>query len=128
MCDLWPLRCTAQLIKSEPLEITYSYWDGTGHRRKVVVKKGDSIGDFLKACRDQVRSPEQPEPLSIRGSRFWGEDTASQFPQKACRGQVYSSWRKSSEAQLGSSEIRDHVLRLRSERHLDQLPLKARPG
>ena len=46
-----------QLIKNEPLEITYSYWDGTGHRRKVVVKKGDTIADFLKACRDQARAP-----------------------------------------------------------------------
>ena len=52
-------RSAAQLIKNESLEITYSYWDGTGHRRKVVVKKGDSIGDFLKACRDQA----SPLPL-----------------------------------------------------------------
>lgn len=48
-------RVVSQLIKNEPLEITYSYWDGTGHRRKVVVKKGNTIGDFLKACRDQAR-------------------------------------------------------------------------
>ena len=45
----------AQIIKNEPLEITFSYWDGSGHRRKVVVKKGDSINDFLKACRDTAR-------------------------------------------------------------------------
>ena len=49
------MLCT-QIIKNEPLEITFSYWDGSGHRRKVVVKKGDSINDFLKACRDTARS------------------------------------------------------------------------
>ncbi len=48
----------AQIIKNEPLEITFSYWDGSGHRRKVVVKKGDSINDFLKACRDTARASE----------------------------------------------------------------------
>lgn len=41
-------------IKAEPLEITYSYWDGQGHRRNITVKKGDTIGAFLKAARDQL--------------------------------------------------------------------------
>ena len=34
--------------------VTYSYWDGSGHRRNLTVKKGDSIGGFLKAVRDQL--------------------------------------------------------------------------
>eukprot|EP00878_Enallax_costatus_P021732 GHUV01023023.1.p1 GENE.GHUV01023023.1~~GHUV01023023.1.p1 ORF type:complete len:354 (+),score=142.08 GHUV01023023.1:159-1220(+) len=42
-----------EAVKNEPLEIVYSYWDGTGHRRKVTVRKGDSIGAFLKAVREQ---------------------------------------------------------------------------
>eukprot|EP00198_Chlamydomonas_reinhardtii_P003194 XP_001692530.1 predicted protein [Chlamydomonas reinhardtii] len=45
------------VIKAEPLTITYSYWNGTGHRRNVSVKKGDSIGGFLKAVREQL-APE----------------------------------------------------------------------
>ncbi|GLI67198.1 hypothetical protein VaNZ11_011120 [Volvox africanus] len=44
-------------VKAEPLMITYSYWNGTGHRRNVTVKKGDSIGLFLKAVREQL-APE----------------------------------------------------------------------
>ncbi|PWN30354.1 XAP5-domain-containing protein [Jaminaea rosea] len=40
-------------IKQESIEITYSYWDGTGHRKTVQCKKGDSIGQFLEACRAQ---------------------------------------------------------------------------
>jgi protein FAM50 len=38
-------------MKEEKLEITYSYWDGTGHRRTVVVKKGDTVGEFLALVR-----------------------------------------------------------------------------
>ena len=38
-------------LKKELLEITYSYWDGSGHRRTVTVKKGDSIAEFLEQVR-----------------------------------------------------------------------------
>ncbi|KAI6701110.1 hypothetical protein NL676_015434 [Syzygium grande] len=44
-------------IRNEPLEITYSYWDGTGHRRVIQVRKGDKIGDFLRAVQQQL-APE----------------------------------------------------------------------
>ena len=44
-------------IRNEPLEITYSYWDGTGHRRVIQVRKGDSIGEFLRAVQQQL-APE----------------------------------------------------------------------
>ena len=48
----WERRQKA--IKEEPLDITYSYWNGTGHRRSVTVKKGDTVGTFLKAVLEQV--------------------------------------------------------------------------
>ncbi|GAB2221905.1 hypothetical protein Droror1_Dr00013099 [Drosera rotundifolia] len=44
-------------IKNEALEITYSYWDGTGHRRVIQVRKGDKIGEFLRAVQQQL-APE----------------------------------------------------------------------
>ncbi|CAG8482252.1 7854_t:CDS:10 [Ambispora leptoticha] len=40
-------------IKNEKISITYSYWDGTGHRKTVTCKKGDTIGNFLEKCRQQ---------------------------------------------------------------------------
>ncbi|KAJ1965314.1 hypothetical protein IWQ62_002695 [Dispira parvispora] len=40
-------------IKGETISITYSYWDGSGHRRVVQCKKGDSIATFLDKCRQQ---------------------------------------------------------------------------
>jgi hypothetical protein len=29
------------------VEITYSYWDGSGHRKTITVKKGNSVYQFL---------------------------------------------------------------------------------
>mmetsp|Transcript_51372 Transcript_51372/g.154346 ORF Transcript_51372/g.154346 Transcript_51372/m.154346 type:complete len:383 (-) Transcript_51372:26-1174(-) len=44
-------RDLQERTQSEALEITYSYWDGTGHRRTVQVKKGDTVGRFLELIR-----------------------------------------------------------------------------
>ncbi|PRW18417.1 XAP5 CIRCADIAN TIMEKEEPER [Chlorella sorokiniana] len=41
-------------IKAEPLEIIYSYYNGTGHRRAITVRKGDTVGQFLKAVVEQL--------------------------------------------------------------------------
>lgn len=35
-------------MKNEEIEITFSYWDGSGHRRSVRMKKGNSIYQFLQ--------------------------------------------------------------------------------
>ncbi|KAI8990162.1 FAM50A protein [Pilobolus umbonatus] len=40
-------------IKNERIDITYSFWDGSGHRKTVTCKKGDSVQQFLDACRQQ---------------------------------------------------------------------------
>ncbi|KAF9265586.1 XAP5-domain-containing protein [Marasmius fiardii PR-910] len=40
-------------LKQEDIEITYSYWDGSGHRKTVTCKKGDKISTFLEKCRQQ---------------------------------------------------------------------------
>nr|CAB3244498.1 protein FAM50A [Phallusia mammillata] len=42
-------------LKNEEIEITYSYWDGSGHRRKVKMKKGNSVQQFLIKCLEQLR-------------------------------------------------------------------------
>ncbi|WVR08010.1 hypothetical protein IAU60_005054 [Kwoniella sp. DSM 27419] len=38
-------------MKTEPIEVTYSFWDGSGHRKSV--EKGDDIATFLSKCRQQ---------------------------------------------------------------------------
>lgn len=40
-------------MKKEEIEIIYSYWDGSGHRKSVSCKKGDEISTFLEKCRQQ---------------------------------------------------------------------------
>ncbi|NP_001080084.1 protein FAM50A-A [Xenopus laevis] len=42
-------------IKSEEIEITFSYWDGSGHRRTVKMKKGNSIQQFLQKALESLR-------------------------------------------------------------------------
>lgn len=56
-----------QVLKNEPLEVTYSYFDGSGHRRLITVKQGDTIGDFLKAVREQLA----PDFKDIRSAALW---------------------------------------------------------
>jgi len=46
----------AQLMKNEPLKITYSYWDGQGHRRTLSIRKGDSVGQFLQKVKEQLQA------------------------------------------------------------------------
>jgi protein FAM50 len=43
-----------EVMKAENVEITYSYWDGSGHRNSVQCKKGDTIASFLEKCRQQI--------------------------------------------------------------------------
>mmetsp|Transcript_12198 Transcript_12198/g.28721 ORF Transcript_12198/g.28721 Transcript_12198/m.28721 type:complete len:373 (+) Transcript_12198:141-1259(+) len=43
-----------ETMKEEILQVTYSYWDGSGHRRTVQCKKGDTIGQFLELVRSDL--------------------------------------------------------------------------
>ncbi|XP_067012860.1 protein FAM50 homolog [Anabrus simplex] len=42
-------------LKEEEIEITFSYWDGSGHRRTVRMKKGNSMYQFLQRCLELLR-------------------------------------------------------------------------
>ncbi|KAL3288169.1 hypothetical protein HHI36_002620 [Cryptolaemus montrouzieri] len=42
-------------LKEEDIDITFSYWDGSGHRRTVRVKKGNSIYQFLQRALELLR-------------------------------------------------------------------------
>ncbi|XP_077494132.1 protein FAM50 homolog [Amblyomma americanum] len=44
-----------QQLKNEDIEITFSYWDGSGHRKVVRMKKGNSIYQFLQKCLELLR-------------------------------------------------------------------------
>ncbi|XP_070557900.1 protein FAM50A-like [Ptychodera flava] len=42
-------------LKNEDVEITFSYWDGSGHRRSVQMKKGSTIQYFLQKAVEMLR-------------------------------------------------------------------------
>jgi len=42
-------------LKEEEISITFSYWDGSGHRRTIVMKKGNTIYQFLQKVLEQLR-------------------------------------------------------------------------
>ncbi|KAJ2083900.1 hypothetical protein H4R24_000430 [Coemansia sp. RSA 988] len=41
-------------VKKESITVTYSYWDGSGHRKQARCIKGDTIAQFLEKCKAQV--------------------------------------------------------------------------
>lgn len=41
-------------IRKESLEITFSYFDGSGHRRSATIEKGSTVGDFLEQVRQSL--------------------------------------------------------------------------
>uniref|UniRef100_A0A672I413 FAM50A/XAP5 C-terminal domain-containing protein n=1 Tax=Salarias fasciatus TaxID=181472 RepID=A0A672I413_SALFA len=49
----WELK--QEKIKSEEIEITFSYWDGSGHRKTVKMKKGNTIQNFLQKALEVLR-------------------------------------------------------------------------
>ena len=42
-------------VIEQEIEVTYSYWDGSGHRRNTVVTKGTTIAQFLDSIRTEFK-------------------------------------------------------------------------
>ncbi|CAH1390922.1 unnamed protein product [Nezara viridula] len=55
--DIKPIEWVAKqsTLKEEDIDITFSYWDGSGHRKTVRMKKGNSIYQFLQRCLEVLR-------------------------------------------------------------------------
>ncbi|XP_047023738.1 protein FAM50 homolog [Helicoverpa zea] len=60
---------TQASLKDEPITVTFSYWDGSGHRRNVTLKKGNSIYQFLQRCLDTLR-PEFSELKTVSADQL----------------------------------------------------------
>jgi protein FAM50 len=56
-------------LKAEEIEITFSYWDGSGHRRNLMVKKGNSIYQFLQKALEDLR-PDFPELRAVTADQL----------------------------------------------------------
>lgn len=57
-------------LKDEEIEITFSYWDGSGHRRSIVQKKGNSIYQFLQKTLEEVLRKEFPELKAVSADQL----------------------------------------------------------
>ncbi|KAI5643597.1 XAP5, circadian clock regulator domain-containing protein [Phthorimaea operculella] len=60
---------TQASLKDEPITVTFSFWDGSGHRRNVTLKKGNSIYQFLQRCLDTLR-PEFSELKTVSADQL----------------------------------------------------------
>lgn len=49
----WEAHC--EKVKLEEVEVTFSYWDGSGHRRTALVRKGSTVQQFLKSVLPGLR-------------------------------------------------------------------------
>uniref|UniRef100_A0A7S0DTP9 FAM50A/XAP5 C-terminal domain-containing protein n=1 Tax=Amorphochlora amoebiformis TaxID=1561963 RepID=A0A7S0DTP9_9EUKA len=47
-------KTNQERMKKDKIEVTYSYWDGSGHRRVITVPKGLTILKFLERCRREL--------------------------------------------------------------------------
>lgn len=62
-------------IKNEIIQVTYSYWDGTGHRHTIKVKKGTRIEQFLeKARKDIMEAFHELRGISCENLMYIKED------------------------------------------------------
>lgn len=58
-------------ITEQTIEVTYSYWDGAGHRRTLSVKKGTNIDKFLELVRQEFK---ELRGVSVENLIFVKED------------------------------------------------------
>lgn len=54
-----------ELVKHQKLEVTYSYWDGSGHRRSCVCEKGFTISQFLAKSKSELEKSDFPELRTV---------------------------------------------------------------
>ncbi|CAE8630191.1 unnamed protein product [Polarella glacialis] len=52
-------------VKKEKLEVTYSYWDGSGHRRTCIVEKGFTITQFMQKAKSELEKTDFPELRTV---------------------------------------------------------------
>lgn len=50
-----------ETMRKEEIEVVYSFWNGTGHRRSMKVTKGTTIREFLERARRELCKKDFPE-------------------------------------------------------------------
>lgn len=97
-------------IKNEVIEITYSYWDGSGHRKVVECKKGDDIGAFLSKCRAQVPELRGTSVDNMMYIKVRLGTTAQLTRRRISSSRTTTRFTTSSSTRLAASRVRSSTL------------------
>lgn len=105
-------------LKGEKIEVVYSWWDGTGHRRSIQVTRGTSIGRFLEWVRqDLVPSFPALKSLSADGMMYIKEDVI--IPAHYTFHDLITSRARGKSGPLFRFDVHDDV-RLRADNRVEK--------
>lgn len=95
-------------IKAEEITITYSYWDGSGHRRQLRLKKGNTIQQFLQRALESLRKEfNDLKPVSVDQLMYVKEDLI--IPQHYSFYDFIVTKARGKSGPLFSFDVRDDV-------------------
>ncbi|XP_042265607.1 protein FAM50A isoform X2 [Thunnus albacares] len=87
----WELK--QEKIKSEEIEITFSYWDGSGHRKTVKMKKGNTIQNFLQRALEVLRKDfSELRSAGVEQLMYIKEDLIIPHPVSNSRHRLVPTW------------------------------------
>ena len=94
--------------KQQDLKITYSYWDGMGHRRSLTVKQGDTVETFLKKVREQLMQQfRSVRTADVTNLMYVKEDLI--LPHKVTFHELISSKARGKSGPLFRFDVHDDV-------------------
>ena len=101
-------RAEQDRLKQQLINITYSYWDGSGHRRRIAVEQGSSVGHFLERVRRDCQSEfSELRSLSADHLMYVKEDLI--IPQHYTFYQLIVTQARGKSGPLFHFDVRDDV-------------------
>ncbi|XP_065912525.1 protein FAM50A-like isoform X2 [Dysidea avara] len=111
-------KAQQEKIKNEDIAITYSYWDGSGHRRMTTMKKGDTIYKFLQKCLETLRKDfNELRVASVDNLMYIKEDLI--IPQHHSFYDFIVTKARGKSGPLFSFDVHDDV-RLMNDAHIEK--------
>lgn len=113
-------------LKRSKITVTYSYWDGSGHRRQIKVPRGATIGRFLEWVRQDL-SAEFPElaKISADGLLYVKEDLI--LPHSCDFHSLIETKARGKSGPLFVFEVVEDV-RLSTDHREEAAPVESHPG
>ena len=106
LADEW--RAEQDRLKQQPINITYSYWDGSGHRRRIAIERGSTVGHFLERVRRDCQAEfSELRSLSADHLMYVKEDLI--IPQHYTFYQLIVTQARGKSGPLFHFDVRDDV-------------------